>query len=257
MTLPRPTMDFNMTLHNPAGTPVPGNAPAADLTVTEEGARYALLQRLMPALQHQIMGNFQSMDMIAAMMERRLQPAGPDMASLREDCALLGSVSRAAVDSVVHLMAWVRPRPEATLKFDAGVAECTKVLLGELQFRGFAIVNEVAQVDALVSNRALRSVLSAALISLSDLSPVPASLVMRARVLPQRIDLSIDLIPTGQPTTNAASTTYRLLEWRDVETLAAAETVGLTRSDIGLRLSFARLADNSGMPITRLSGAQP
>lgn len=222
-----------MTLQNPAG------APAAQLPVTEEGARYALLQRLMPALQHQIMGNFQSMDMIAAMMERRLQPAAPDLAGLREDCALLGGVSRAAVQSVVDLMAWVRPRPDATLKFDAGVAECIKVLLAELQFRGFALVNGVAQLDAPVSHRALRSVLCAALISLSDGALAPTSLVLRARARPGRVELSIELVPGGQPGGSAAPTRPQVLGWQAVEALAAAETVELARSDAGAQLSFA------------------
>lgn len=240
-----------MTLQNPACTPVPGDAPAVQLAGTEEGARYALLQRLMPALQHQIMGNFQSMDMVAVMMERRLQPAAPDLTSMREDCVLLGEVSRAAVQSVIDLMAWIRPRAESSLKFDAGVAECTKLLIADLQFRHFALINEVVQIDAVVSGRALRSVLSGVLILLSDQSPVPASLVMKAHVLPERIEMSIDLIPTGQPTCGAASTSYRLLDWPDVEALATAEFVELTRSATGVRLKFARLADSAGLPPAR------
>lgn len=240
-----------MTLEHPAGTPVPGNAPAAGWPVTEEGARYALLQRLMPALQHQIMGNFQSMNMVAVMLERRLQPAAPDLTSMREDCALLGNVSRTAVQSVVDLMAWVRPRPESPVPFDAGVAECTTVLQAELQFRGFALVNEVAQVEAAVSSRALRSVLSATLVALSDQSAVPASLVMRAQALPLRIELSVNLTPFGQPTGNAALTGYRLLDWQDVEALAAAESVELTRSHSSACLSFARL------PAAPLQAARP
>jgi len=226
----------------PIKLPVTGNTPVSLLPAAEEGARYALLQRLMPALQHQVMGNFQSLDMIAVMMERHLEPATPDLASMRGDCALLASVSQAAVQSVVNLMAWVRPRLDSGLAFDAGVAECAKVLGVELQFRGFVVVNEVAQVDAAVSGRALRSVLSAALVFLSDQQPVPASLVMRAHALPERIELSIDLIPNGQPAGNAATGSYRLLDWQDVEALAAAESVQLTRSDAGIQLSFLRLA---------------
>lgn len=235
-------MNLNMTLQNPAGTPTTGNTSVLQLQAAEEGARYALLQRLMPALQHQIMGNFQSLNMIAVMMERHLQPATPRLANMREDCALLGGVSQAAVQSVTNLMAWVRPQPESSLRFDVGVAECTKVLLAELQFRGFVIVNKVAQIEAMVSGRALRSVLSAALIFLSDRSPVPASLVMRARTLPGHVELSIDLVLTSQPAGNAATGSYRLLDWQDVEALAAADSVELTRSDIGIQLGFSHRA---------------
>ena len=245
-----------MRVQHPAGGPVPGNTLVAPLPATEEGARYALLQRLVPALHHQIMGNFQSIDMVAAMMERRLQPAAPDLASLREDCALLGSVSQTAVQSIVGLMGWVRPQPGSMLQFGSGVAECTEVLLNELQFRGFALVNQVARVDAVVSSGTLRSVLCAALIGLSDLSQVPASLVMRAQALPGRIQLSIDLIPAGKQARKAVLSSYRLLHWQDVEALAAAESVELARTGTGAGLVFASPAGIAGLAADPLGNEQ-
>ena len=142
----------------------------AEFSDLEEGARYALLQRLAPALQHHMMGKFQSMDMIAAMMERRLESADPDLASIREDCASLSSVSRIAVKSIMDLMTWIEPKTASTVRFDAGVEECLGLLATEFRFKGFVIVNEAREIDVKLSSRALRSVLSATLIALSDLS---------------------------------------------------------------------------------------
>ncbi|CAN5422764.1 hypothetical protein BH10PSE16_BH10PSE16_26590 [soil metagenome] len=229
-----------MTLH--------ARALGAEFSDIEEGARYALLQRLAPALQHHMMGKFQSMDMIAAMMDRRLQSATPDLASLREDCASLGSVSRTAVKSIMNMMTWIEPKTASTVKFGAGVTECLGLLSTEFRFKGFVIVNEVPEIDVELSSRALRSVLSAALIALSDLSKVPATLVLRAQAMPDRIELSIDLRPNERNARVAYATDSRTLKWRDVEILAVAESVKLTRGSTGAQLTFARTAANAGLP---------
>jgi len=243
-----------MTPQNLTSSPLPGNAPGAELSLLEEGARYALLQRLTPVLQHQIMGNFQSMDMIAVMMDRRLQSVSPDLDSMRQDCALLSSVSESAIRSVIDLLTWVRPKPAATQPFDAGVEECATLLLNEFKLKGFSIVNEVSQVPAEFSSRALRSVVSAALVCLSDQSKAPATLTLRGQVLPDRIDLSIDLhLDEPQQARTVIANGYRLLNWRDLELLAGAESVGLARSDIGVRLTFNLSIENQGSPVDRVA----
>ena len=243
-----------MTPQNLTSSPLPGNAPGAELSLLEEGARYALLQRLTPVLQHQIMGNFQSMDMIAVMMDRRLQSVSPDLDSMRQDCALLSSVSESAIRSVIDLLTWVRPKPSATQPFDAGVEECATLLLNEFKLKGFSIVNEVSQVPAEFSSQALRSVVSAALVCLSDQSKAPATLTLRGQVLPDRIDLSIDLhLDEPQQARTVIANGYRLLNWRDLELLAGAESVGLARSDIGVRLTFNLSSENQGSSVDRVA----
>jgi len=242
-----------MTPQKLTSPPLPGTAPGAELSLLEDGARYALLQRLTPVLQHQIMGNFQSMDMITVMMDRRLQSASPDLDSMRQDCALLDSVSETAIKSVINLLTWVRPKPGSTQRFDAGVEECAQLLLNEFKIKGFVIVNEVSQVPAEFSSRALRSVVSAALFCLCDLSTAPATLTLRAHAYADHIDLSVDLVSTEQEqeqARNVFSNGYRLLNWRDLELLAAAESVGLAHSDSGARLTFRLDSENQALPAT-------
>ena len=230
-------------------TLLPENTPGAELSLLEDGARYALLQRLTPVLQHQIMGNFQSMDMLAVMMDRRLQSASPDLGNLRQDCTLLGSVSESAIKSVINLLTWVCPKPAATQRFDAGVEECAALLLNDFKLKGFVIANEVPPVTAEFSCRALRSVVSAALFCLSDQATAPATLTLSAQAFPDRIDLTIDLLCTEQEQAkHVYSNGYRLLNWRDLELLAAAESVGLARSDSGARLSFRLPAEHQKLP---------
>lgn len=219
----------------------------AEFSDFEKAARYALLQRLMPAIRHHMIGKFQSMGMIAALMERRLRSADPDLAGIREDCTSLGSVSHTAASSTLNLMTWIEPQSASTLKVDAGVMECLGLLSTDFRFKGFVIVNEVSGIDAELSSTALRSVLSATLMALSDLSEAPADLVIRAQALQDSIELSIDLRPTEGRAKNVRLPAYRPLRWQDVEILAIAESVTLTRGNGGAQLSFTRAG-------TRLTG---
>ena len=218
---------------------MPANMPDAELSLLADGARYALLQRLTPVLQHQIMGNFQSMDIIAVMMDRRLQSDSPDLESVRQDGALLSNVSESAIKAVIDLLTWVRPKPALTQRFDAGVEECATLLNNEFKLKGFVIVNEVPQIAAELSSRTLRSVISAALICLIDQSTAPATLTLRAQAFSDHINLSIDLSPRElQPFTIIHANGYRRLNWRDLALLSAAESVGLACSHSRVALVF-------------------
>ena len=231
---------------------LPENTLGTELSLLEDGARYALLQRLTPVLQHQIMGNFQSMDMIAVMLDRRLQSATPDLDSMRQDCALLGSVSESALKSIINLLTWVRPKPAATQPFDAGVEECAALLFNDFKLKGVVISNEVSHVAAEVPCRALRSVVSAALFCLSDQAPVPAKLTLNAHALDDCIHLSIEPSLHGsQHTGTLRANNCRLVNWRDLELLAAAESVELTRTDSGVRLAFKLPSGNKRLPASQ------
>lgn len=225
-------------MQNPAAAFLQANALSIGISDFEEAARYALLQRLAPALQHQLMGSVQSIDLISSMMALRLRPAEPDLVRLRLDCASLSNVSHKAVNAIAQVMSWVEPKPADTLAFDAGVRECVSLLSMECRFKGFVIVNEVAGIHAELSSRALRSVLSATLLALSDLSRGPAKLLVRAQAVPDGIVLSIDVQATEGRASMVRMTDYRPLKWRDVEILALAESVGLTRCDAGVQLTF-------------------
>lgn len=235
----------HIMLQNPTHTSLYASSLSAEFSDFEEAARYALLQRLAPAIQHHLMGKFQSMGVLAAILERRLRSAEPDLPGMRTDCAEMKSASLTAASSISYLMTWIAPDSAATLTVDAGIRECLGLLSTELRFKGFVIVNEVSGIDVALSSTALRSVLSAALIALSDLSADPAELVIRAQTKPERVELSIELRPTEGRTTPFRSAKCRPLSWRDVEILALAESVILTRAQGGAQLSFAR----AGAPV--------
>ena len=191
--------------------------------------------------------------MIAALMERRLQFAAPDLAILREECASLRSSSETILSSIIDLMTWVEPKAASSVKFQAGLRECLGLLSTQLRFRGFVIVNEVPEIDVELSSRALRSVLCATLIALSDPSEAPAKLLIRAQVMPERVALSIERRPAKGDARKVYSTGFRPLKWRDVQILAIADSVQLTHGSEGAHLThltFTRTDEsaNAGLP---------
>ena len=194
----------------------------------EEAARYALLRRVAPTLRHHLAGEFQPLGMMAALMERRLQQA--DLTGLREHCTSLGQLSRQAAEHSMALMNWVAPRTAADVAVEEGLVECVNLLATSLRFRGFALIHEANPLGVRVPGHALRSVLPAAILQLSDSSPGPADLHLRAERADAQVMIDLRLVPADRVNENALPTDYRPLQWADVCVLAAAESVGLTQA---------------------------
>lgn len=225
-------------MQNSAHTSLYASTLSAGFSDFENAARYALLQRLIPAIRHNLMSNFQSPVMISAMLEKRLKATDFDLATIQKTCTSLLSLTRTAAKDNNDLMNWIQPNSSHTLKLDAGVRECLSLLATDLRFRGFVIVNEVSSIHAELSSTALRSMLCAVLIALSNLSPAPADLIIRAQALPDRVELYINIRPTEGDIDFNRAADLRPLSWQDVDILAMAESVKLTRSNDGVQLTF-------------------
>jgi len=218
-----------------------------DTSYQAEAARYALLRRLAPTIRHHLVGEFQPIGMIATMLDRRLQGDTPNLAQLRENSAALGKLSRTAASTCMNLMSWLIPKEGAVTRLDSGVLDCLSLLTTEFRFRGFVIVNEIADMPVEMSLMALRSVLPTALLALSDQQPGPADIVLTARLAEGGVELSMLRRPAERSTENSPSTDYRVLTWNDVETLAQAESVGFTQSADAVHLMFLEVTNTSGL----------
>ena len=221
----------------PSPPPQPVSEPS-DALVLEEAARYALLRRLTPAIRHHLVGEFQPIGMIAAMMERRLQADAPNLASLRDNSSMLGDLSRTAAGKCTDLLSWIAPPKNATTRLDAGVLDCLSVLSTEFRFRGLVIINEVGDMPALLPSAALRSVLPAALMALSDQQSGAADLILQAHKVGHDTELSIVRLAAQRPADNLPTADYRALSWGDVAALARAESVGFSHTADGAKLRF-------------------
>jgi hypothetical protein len=194
-----------------------------------EAARYTLLRRLAPSMRHHLVVNLQPIGMIYEVMERRLRAPDPDLGEVHESAHRINGFARAALNSCLDVVSWLAPVDGAVSTLDEGVRECLGLLATSLTFRGYSLRNEVGTVPGEVGRSAIRNVLTAAIIHLTDETPPAADLVLSAEAGPAAVLLTLTVRPTDGEKGFTTETLYRPLGWPDLEALAAAESVGLVR----------------------------
>lgn len=205
-----------------------------------EAARYALLRRLAPALRHNMAGALQPVTMIATMLEKRLQKPDPDFAQLAKNSNDINTLSREAAATCMGLMTWLAPKDSDLVAAGEGIADAVGLVITELSFRGFAVVNETAGVGSPVPRSLLRNAFMACLIALIDASKAPADVVITASEDAEAFTVVISIVPNGGEPTANTSHAYRALYWADVEALAEAESARLTYAGDRAELQFRR-----------------
>ena len=194
-----------------------------------EAARYALLRRLAPGLRHNIAGTLQPISMMAAMLEKRLQKPVPDMPALIKNSSSLSTLSREAARSCMNLMSWLAPKDNASEPLGACVEDAVGLVATELSFRGFGLVNETANVQAVLPRSMVRNAFLATLIVLTDGAVTPATILLTAKQTDDELVLGITLAAAeGESGPGGGVNAYRELQWDDAEALAEAESVALT-----------------------------
>ena len=206
-----------------------------------EAARYALVRRLAPAIRHNMAGALQPVSMIAAMLERRVQSATPDMAQLGKNSRDIGLLSREAAGSCMDLMGWIAPKDNDLVALHAAVEEAVGLVATELSFKGFGLANETADTTAELPRAVVRSVFLAGLLALTDAAPAPASVRISSHTPADgAVTLTLELSPTDGEASSNNAPAYRLIDWDDVQALARAEGVALAVADHRLQLSWRR-----------------
>jgi hypothetical protein len=198
-------------------------------TQSAESARYALLRRLAPSMRHHLVVNLQPIGMIYEVMDRRLRAPQPDLGEVHESAQKINGFARAALDACLNVVTWVAPEDGAIVSAADGVRECLSLLATSLTFRGFALRNEADAAQGEVRRSAIRTVLTAALLHISDEMPPPAEIVLSARLDGRALVLTLNAKPAAGEQGFVPEPPYRKLEWSDVQALAASESVEVTR----------------------------
>lgn len=205
-----------------------------------EAARYALLRRLAPSIRHHLVVNLQPIGMIYEVMDRRMRAPQPDLAQLHESAHKINGFARAALGSCLDVVTWLAPEEGAAVAVEEGVRECLGLLTTSLGFRGYALRDETGLQPRAVRRAAIRNVLTAALLHLTDELPPPGELVLEARPGATGIELLLALRPVEGDEVFHGEPGYRALEWPDLQALAAAESTTLARPDArSISLLFA------------------
>ena len=205
--------------------------PGAALPVTllAEAARYALLRRLAPSMRHHLVVNLQPIGMVYEVMDRRLRAPQPNLGDIHDGAHKINGFARAALNSCLDVVSWLASEDGASITVAEGVRECLGLLATSLTFRGYAVRNDVGAVPGEIGRSAIRNVLTAAVIHMTDETAPPAELVLSAESVPGALVLTLTLRPTDGEKGFSTERVYRPLAWTDVEVLAAAESVELVR----------------------------
>lgn len=204
-----------------------------------EAARYALLRRLAYAMRHHMVVHLQPIGMIIDVTERRLESPAPNLAQVQEAMAKVNTHARAAVQSSLDVVSWLAPEDGGLIAAGAGVQECFELLRSQLNFFGFTLRSDAGAVAAQVSRPALRAVLPAVLLALSDEAEPPAEISMHAEALPQEVRVTVTLQPGNGDPGYGSEPSYRPIGWDDVDVLAQAEGVTCRRDGNTVTLGFA------------------
>jgi hypothetical protein len=204
-----------------------------------EAARYALLRRLAFAMRHHMVVDLQPIGMITEVLERRLSSAAPDLQQVHDAMAKINKHARAAVQSSIDVVGWLAPQEGKLAALDACVTECVDLLRSQFNFRGFSLHNDVGTQPVEVARCAVRNVLPAALLAVTDRAPSPADVVITADTSGRAPHIDIELRPAHGAAGFSGAPHYRLLEWADVEAIAEAEGVVLEHRKDGVGLVFA------------------
>ncbi|MFL6694036.1 MAG: hypothetical protein ACJ8GO_13865 [Ramlibacter sp.] len=213
-------------------------SPAEASLMRVESARYALLRRLSFAMRHNLVMHLQPIGMVTEVMERRLRAASPDLAQVHDGMGKINNFSKAAVQACLDVITWLAPEPGATLPLQQGVQDCMALLRSNFSFRGFNVRSEVESAPQPVGKSAVRMLLSGVLVVLSDDTPAPADMTLRASGDGDVVRLEVRVQRTQGDAGPMGELPYRPMKWAEVEALARAEDVELERSDAGAVLTF-------------------
>ncbi len=205
-----------------------------------DAVRYAVLQRIAPALRHDMVVNLQPIGMIYELMEHRVAHQRVDMAVLQEGSAKMSRFARAALTCCTDTATWLERDPGVMTSVTEGVGESIALLCRTFGFMGFKLVNEVRGKAERVPRDALRHVLTAALLAAADTARGVSDVTLSSTSTAHEVVLVLTVAAQAgkrsppQPFEEA----YRRLDWDDVEAVARVESVGFTRRGDGVALSF-------------------
>jgi hypothetical protein len=180
-------------------------------------------------MRHHLVVNLQPIGMIYEVMERRLRAPEPDLGDIHDGAQKINRFARAALDSCLDVVSWLAPEEGAATTVAEGIRECLGLLSTSLTFRGYAVRNETGTLPGEIGRCAMRNVLIAAIIHLTDETPPAAELTLTAERRASALLLTLTLRPTEGQKGFSTGTAYRNLAWADVQALAVAEQVELVR----------------------------
>ena len=204
-----------------------------------EAARYVVLRRLTPSLRHHLVRPLQPIGLIHSVMSHKLCEPTPDLQALRLQVEKIDGLATSALAECLDVGTWLAPEPGTLTRLGAGITECIGLMATTLHFCGFHLVNEIAAPPVSVDRDALRMVLIAAMFEMTDALTVPATLNLSASLDRGDARLLLQFSPLDEGRLDRYDDGYRNVSWDDVQALAAAGDVRLSRQGNGVAMHFS------------------
>lgn len=207
-----------------------------------DAVRYALLHRLAPGIRHGLMGELQAIQFMAELAARQRDERGersPD--GLQQVIAQ----TKSTVANCRSIIEWLQPEAGATT-LSVGVAQCLKVVGDDWPLRGVETTTELLAPDALVDKAALREMLAASLMALTDMHPGTLDIDVRGDADAHEAELTLRARAVERRATIRAAAGARKFTWADVQLLARAHGVPCACQESGTTFRLRRVAPAEG-----------
>jgi hypothetical protein len=155
-------------------------------------ARQAILRRLAPPLRHDMVVHLQSLGLVAEALSARMERGALKAEDLQSGVTRLNRLSRQAVARCLDVCTWMQPSEDDTTGLCKGADEMVRLLSTSLSFRGFALRCEPGTGDLEVSHSALRYLLAAVLLQVTDAAPAPGEVLVRTEAEPGRATVRVE-----------------------------------------------------------------
>lgn len=224
------------------------SAPAAALDATPQrlrslarAAQHDILRRLTPPLRHDMVVHLQSLGMMAEALSARMERGAVASDDLQGSVSKLNRLSRQAVSRCLEVCTWMEPAEDDTITLRDGASEVVRLLSTSLNFRGFDLRTELGDGDFDVSRSALRFLLAAAILTLTDAAPAPGEIVVRTEQSSARGVVAAEYQPQPEGNfTQLHDSGEPPLSWVEVQALAMQHDVELLRNGQAIILRLPR-----------------
>jgi hypothetical protein len=220
--------------------------PALDATPQRlrslaRAAQHDILRRLTPPLRHDMVVHLQSLGMMAEALGARMERGSVSQDDLQGYVSKLNRLSRQAVARCLEVCTWMEPAEDDTITLRDGVSEVVRLLSTSLNFRGFDLRTELGDGEFDVSRSALRFLLAAAILSLTDAAPAPGVVTVRTELSSSHGVIAVEYQPQPEGSfTLLHESGDAPLSWIEVQALAMQHDVELLRSGEAIILRLPR-----------------
>lgn len=227
------------------------SSPAPALAVTEpspqrlrslaRAAQHDILRRLTPPLRHDMVVHLQSLGMMAEALSARMDRAKVDQDDLQGSVSKLNRLSRQAVARCLDVCTWMEAAEDDTIPLRDGAEEVVGLLSTSLNFRGFDLHAELGDGDFPVSRSAVRFLLAAAILTLTDAATGPGEVMVRTEQSSSHGVVAVDFQPQPEGGfTQLHESGEAPLAWTEIQALALQHDVELLRNGQAIILRLPR-----------------